>query len=77
MQGVQRPQRKPLWPQLRYANRSAWICQCVQLFADSLLSFLFLDPAFITSMQFGKGRPKRDSYGNPLDPGYVCSPKKE
>ncbi|KAG7225092.1 hypothetical protein INR49_014203 [Caranx melampygus] len=27
-------------------------------------------PAFITSMEFGKGRPKHDNYGNPLDPGF-------
>ncbi|XP_026148185.1 somatomedin-B and thrombospondin type-1 domain-containing protein [Mastacembelus armatus] len=27
-------------------------------------------PAFITSMEFGKGRPKHDSYGNPLHPGF-------
>uniref|UniRef100_A0A665VMU7 Somatomedin B and thrombospondin type 1 domain containing n=2 Tax=Echeneis naucrates TaxID=173247 RepID=A0A665VMU7_ECHNA len=27
-------------------------------------------PAIITSMEFGKGRPKHDSYGNPLDPGF-------
>ncbi|XP_033988170.1 somatomedin-B and thrombospondin type-1 domain-containing protein [Trematomus bernacchii] len=27
-------------------------------------------PAFITSMEFGKGRPKHDKYGNPLDPGF-------
>ncbi|CAG5895900.1 unnamed protein product [Menidia menidia] len=27
-------------------------------------------PAFITSMEFGKGRPKQDSHGNPLDPGF-------
>uniref|UniRef100_A0A3P9I799 Somatomedin B and thrombospondin type 1 domain containing n=1 Tax=Oryzias latipes TaxID=8090 RepID=A0A3P9I799_ORYLA len=35
------------------------------------------DPAFITSMQFGKGRPKRDSYGNPLDPGFCMELKLE
>uniref|UniRef100_A0A1A8MHP5 Somatomedin B and thrombospondin, type 1 domain containing n=1 Tax=Nothobranchius pienaari TaxID=704102 RepID=A0A1A8MHP5_9TELE len=27
-------------------------------------------PAFISSMGFGRGRPKHDSYGNPLDPGF-------
>ncbi|XP_012712832.2 somatomedin-B and thrombospondin type-1 domain-containing protein [Fundulus heteroclitus] len=27
-------------------------------------------PAFITSLEFGKGRPKQDSFGNPLDPGF-------
>lgn len=27
-------------------------------------------PALITSMEFGKGRPKHDHYGNPLDPGF-------
>ncbi|CAL1596890.1 unnamed protein product [Knipowitschia caucasica] len=27
-------------------------------------------PAFITSMEFAKGRPKHDSYGNPLQPGF-------
>ncbi|KAM9839213.1 somatomedin-B and thrombospondin type-1 domain-containing protein [Aulostomus maculatus] len=27
-------------------------------------------PAFITSMEFSRGRPKRDSYGNPLKPGF-------
>ncbi|KAM8823869.1 somatomedin-B and thrombospondin type-1 domain-containing protein [Spinachia spinachia] len=27
-------------------------------------------PAFITSMEFGKGRPKQDNYGNPLHPGF-------
>ncbi|CAL8292733.1 unnamed protein product [Lota lota] len=27
-------------------------------------------PAFITSMEFGKGRPTHDSYGNPLNPGF-------
>ncbi|XP_034025992.1 somatomedin-B and thrombospondin type-1 domain-containing protein [Thalassophryne amazonica] len=27
-------------------------------------------PALITSMEFGKRRPKHDSYGNPLDPGF-------
>ncbi|XP_042255467.1 somatomedin-B and thrombospondin type-1 domain-containing protein [Thunnus maccoyii] len=26
--------------------------------------------AFITSMEFGKGRPKHDNYGNPLNPGF-------
>lgn len=31
--------------------------------------FLLSGPAFITSMEFGKGRPKHDNYGNPLDPG--------
>lgn len=31
--------------------------------------FLSPGPAFITSMEFGKARPKHDSYGNPLDPG--------
>lgn len=28
-------------------------------------------PALITSLEFGKGRPKHDHYGNPLNPGYV------
>ncbi|XP_061614741.1 somatomedin-B and thrombospondin type-1 domain-containing protein [Phyllopteryx taeniolatus] len=27
-------------------------------------------PAFITSLEFGKGRPVRDTYGSPLDPGF-------
>ncbi|XP_061821414.1 somatomedin-B and thrombospondin type-1 domain-containing protein [Nerophis lumbriciformis] len=27
-------------------------------------------PAFITSMEFGKGRPKQDRNGSPLDPGF-------
>ncbi|KAG7524709.1 somatomedin-B and thrombospondin type-1 domain-containing protein [Solea senegalensis] len=27
-------------------------------------------PAFIASMEFGKGRRRHDSYGNPLDPGF-------
>lgn len=27
-------------------------------------------PAFITSMEFAKGRPKHDSHGNPLRPGF-------
>nr|XP_057916161.1 somatomedin-B and thrombospondin type-1 domain-containing protein [Doryrhamphus excisus]XP_057916162.1 somatomedin-B and thrombospondin type-1 domain-containing protein [Doryrhamphus excisus]XP_057916163.1 somatomedin-B and thrombospondin type-1 domain-containing protein [Doryrhamphus excisus]XP_057916164.1 somatomedin-B and thrombospondin type-1 domain-containing protein [Doryrhamphus excisus]XP_057916165.1 somatomedin-B and thrombospondin type-1 domain-containing protein [Doryrhamphus exci len=27
-------------------------------------------PAFITSMEFGKGRPKHDNYGRPLHPGF-------
>lgn len=33
--------------------------------------FLSSGPAIITSTKFGKGRPKHDSYGNPLDPGQV------
>ncbi|XP_034562622.1 somatomedin-B and thrombospondin type-1 domain-containing protein [Notolabrus celidotus] len=27
-------------------------------------------PALITSMEFSKGRPKHDHYGNPLNPGF-------
>ncbi|XP_076027452.1 somatomedin-B and thrombospondin type-1 domain-containing protein [Genypterus blacodes] len=27
-------------------------------------------PAFITSMEFDRGRPKHDHYGNPLQPGF-------
>ncbi|XP_035475749.2 somatomedin-B and thrombospondin type-1 domain-containing protein isoform X2 [Scophthalmus maximus] len=27
-------------------------------------------PAFISSMEFARGRPRHDSYGNPLDPGF-------
>ncbi|XP_014831806.1 PREDICTED: somatomedin-B and thrombospondin type-1 domain-containing protein-like, partial [Poecilia mexicana] len=34
-------------------------------------------PAFITSLEFGKGRPKHDSYGNPLDPGFCMEFKME
>ncbi|XP_061569501.1 somatomedin-B and thrombospondin type-1 domain-containing protein [Cololabis saira] len=34
-------------------------------------------PAFITSMEFGKGRPKHDSYGNPLDHGFCMEFKLE
>ncbi|XP_077410325.1 somatomedin-B and thrombospondin type-1 domain-containing protein [Vanacampus margaritifer] len=31
---------------------------------------LHTGPAFITSLEFGKGRPKRDTYGSPLDAGF-------
>ncbi|XP_026036595.1 somatomedin-B and thrombospondin type-1 domain-containing protein [Astatotilapia calliptera] len=34
-------------------------------------------PAFITSMAFAKGRPKHDSYGNPLNPGFCVEFKLE
>ncbi|XP_056267169.1 somatomedin-B and thrombospondin type-1 domain-containing protein, partial [Pseudoliparis swirei] len=34
-------------------------------------------PAFITSMEFGKRRPKRDHYGDPLDPGFCVEFKLE
>lgn len=31
---------------------------------------LNMGPAFITSMEFDRGRPKHDNYGNPLDSGF-------
>ncbi|XP_037549855.1 somatomedin-B and thrombospondin type-1 domain-containing protein [Nematolebias whitei] len=34
-------------------------------------------PAFITSMEFSKGRPKHDGYGNLLDPGFCVEFKLE
>lgn len=36
---------------------------------ERLNIILSLGPAFITSMEFGKGRSKHDNYGNPLDSG--------
>lgn len=58
---------------LHKAKTTFWHCTLnglnLNLLTETLNLFLLSGPAFITSMEFGKGRPKHDNYGNPLDPG--------
>lgn len=55
-----------------------FITKCSKLLQlpDKFFFFPISGPALITSMDFAKGRPKHDHYGNPLNPGYVsvCPP---
>lgn len=64
------------WTQVK--PNDVWMTLKALQWSRALLS----GPAFITSLEFGKGRPKMDKFGTPLDAGWVnttsgtvCSPK--